>query len=235
LIDIHCHILPNVDDGSNSWDMTLEMCRVAQTDGIRHMVATPHANHRYAYCREQHAERIEELREKVPGMEFSLGCDLNLTYENVQDAAEHPERYAIADTRYILVEFSDFQTPHQMTDSLFRLHSAGLQTIVTHPERNPIIDEYPDLPQQFFDMGAAIQITAGSLCGDWGRKPRKTCEALLKKGIVSLIATDAHEPKLRKPVLSPARKTAAKIVGCAAADVLVQDNPCAVVRNQPLV
>ena len=234
MTDIHCHILPNVDDGSKSWEMTLEMCRLAHGDGIRHIVATPHANHRYAYQRERHAESLEELRMKAPDMQFSLGCDFHLSHENIQDALQHPERYVIADTCYLLVEFGDFQTPHQMTESLFRLHSAGFLTIISHPERNPVIDEYPDLPQQFFDMGAALQITAGSLCGNWGRKAKKTCENLLRKGIVSFVASDAHEPKRRAPMLSSAHRAAVKIVGDAA-NILVQDNPCAVISNQPLV
>jgi protein-tyrosine phosphatase len=235
MIDIHCHILPGVDDGSLSWDMTLEMCRLAEADGIRHIVATPHANYKYNYDRVRHTESIQELRERVPAMQFSLGCDFHLSHDNIDDAIAHPERYAISDTQYLLVEFSDFQTPDQMTDSLFRLHSGGFVTIVSHPERNPIIDQYPDLPQQFFDMGAAIQITAGSLCGDWGRKSRKTAETLLKKGLVSFIASDAHDPKRRTPLLSPACLAAAKIVGASAAQVLVQDNPCAIVSNQPLM
>jgi protein-tyrosine phosphatase len=233
MIDIHCHILPGVDDGSKDWATTLEMCRIAQADGISHIVATPHANHRYIYDREQHTESLEQLREKVPAMQFSLGCDFHLSHENIQDALQHPDRYIIGDTPCLLVEFSDFQTPHQMTENLFRLHSAGFLTIVTHPERNPIIDQYPDLPEQFFDMGASLQITAGSLQGDWGRKAKKTCEALLTKGLVSFIASDAHEAKLRTPVLSPARYAAAKFVGSEAAQVLVQDNPCAVIYNQP--
>jgi protein-tyrosine phosphatase len=235
MIDLHCHILPGVDDGSKSWDMTVEMCRIAKQDGITHMVATPHANHRYAFHREHHLERLDELKRRVPDLDFSLGCDFHVSYENVEDAISHPARYTIAGTRYVLVEFSDYQTPHQMTESLFRLHSAGLSTIVTHPERNPVIDQYPDLPHQFVDMGAALQITAGSLYGSWGRKPKKTCQILLKKGLVAIIATDAHEPKLRKPILSEARKAASKIVGNAAADVLVRANPCAVLNNHPLV
>lgn len=233
--DIHCHILPGVDDGSKDWATTLEMCRIALTDGIRHIVATPHANYRYAYDREQHSESLAQLQERVPDLEFSLGCDFYLSEDNISDAIRHPERYNIGNTPYILVEFGDVQTPYQMTESLFRLHSVGFLTIVSHPERNPVIDEHPELLREFFDMGAALQITAGSLRGDWGRKPKKTCETLLKQGLVSLIASDAHESKRRKPVLSDARRAAAKILGAStAADLLVRDNPRAVVSSRAL-
>lgn len=235
MIDIHNHLLPGVDDGSKSWETTLQMCALAQADGITHIVATPHANHRYVYERERHMESLQELQERFPALQFSLGCDFNLSHENISDAVQHVERYVIGAGPYLLVEFNDFQTPDHMTDSLFRLHSAGFLTIVTHPERNAIIAQYPDLCQQFVEMGASLQITASALCGDWGRKPRKTCEALLKKGIVAFIASDAHDPKHRKPVLSAARRAAAKIVGESEAQILVELNPSTVVFNQPLI
>jgi protein-tyrosine phosphatase len=232
MTDIHCHILPGVDDGSKSWEMTVAMCQIAQADGIRHIVATPHANHNYPYRREEHADRVEELRVRVPGIDFSLGCDFNLSHDNIVDAVRHPDRYSIGNSQYILVEFNDFQIPRQMTESLSRLHSAGFITIVSHPERNPIVHQYPDMPQQFVDMGSLIQITAGALCGEWGRKARKSCEVLLRKGLVSFIATDAHDPKLRKPLLSSARKAAAKIIGSNLVDRLVLENPFSIVSNQ---
>ena len=235
MTDVHCHILPGVDDGSKNWEMTLEMCRLAKDDGISHIVATPHANYRYPYERERHLETLHQLQEKVSDITFSLGCDFHVSHDNVEDAVEHPSRYVIGDTRYLLVEFSDYQTPYQMTETLFRLHSAGFATLVTHPERNPVISEYPDLPKQFADMGSAIQITADALCGGWGRQARKTCENLLKDGLVTVIASDAHESKRRKPVLSAARDAASKIVGKELANWLVDGNPTAILNNQPVL
>jgi protein-tyrosine phosphatase len=234
MVDIHCHILPGVDDGSQTWDMTVDMCRIAQKDGITHIVATPHANSRFPFDREKHSEQLQALRERIPDMEFSLGCDFHTSYENIKDAERNPDRYAIAATQYLLVEFSNFQTRAQMVDILFRLHSAGLETIVTHPERNPVIAEYPDLPEQFVCMGALLQITADALVGNWGARQRKTCESLLRKGLVSIIATDAHEPHKRRPVLSVAREAASRIVGWATALRLVDENPHAVLDNGPI-
>ncbi len=233
MTDVHCHILPGVDDGAKTWDMTLDMCRIAKQDGITHIVATPHANNRYPYHREWHAEHLERLREKVAGIQFSLGCDFHTSYENVKDAERNPGRYTIAGGQYLLVEFSDYQTPMQMADILFRLHSAGLETIITHPERNPVISEYPDLPEQFVSLGARLQITADAVVGNWGRQQKKTCETLLRKGLVSAIATDAHGPRWRKPVLSAAREAASRIVGRSAATRLVVQNPQAIINNEP--
>lgn len=203
MIDIHCHILPGVDDGSESWEMTIQMCRIAYSDGIRHIVATPHCNYSYPYERERHVESLDQLRQKVPELKFSLGCDLHLSHENIEAAIRYPESYVIEGTPYLLVELSDFATPHQMTESLFRLHSAGLRTIVSHPERNPIVTQYSNLPAQFVAMGANLQLTAGALCGMWGRKTTRICEALMRRGLVSFISTDAHDSNVESRYSQP--------------------------------
>jgi protein-tyrosine phosphatase len=232
MIDIHCHILPGVDDGARDWDTAVEMCSLARRDGITHIVATPHCNHQYKYVREAHQDRLGQLRERVRDLDFTLGCDFHASYENIQSAAQHPDRYTIGTSPYLLVEFSDYQTPAQMSDLVFRLQSAGLRPIVTHPERNPVISQFPDFPAQLVDLGCLLQITADALTGAWGNSIKKTCESMLKKDLVSFIASDAHGTGRRKPSLSDARKAAARIVGQDGADQLVQSNPEAVVGSQ---
>src|SRR6267378_2264227 len=109
VFDIHCHILPEVDDGPKSWDAAQEMCRMAVTDGIMHIVATPHANNRYHYDRDYLSGLLEHLRGLVgDAPELSLGCDFHLSYENLQDVLASPERYVIGNTNYLLVELSNY-------------------------------------------------------------------------------------------------------------------------------
>lgn len=231
MIDIHCHLLPCVDDGAKSWDITLEMCNLAQQDGVTHMIATPHSNYEYRYDRVLHLARLEELRSRAPGLSFSLGCDFHLSYENIEDAMAHPERYTINDTRYLLVELSEYST-FSVAQTLYQLRTAGLVPIVTHPERNPVVLGNPDLLTAFADVGCLFQITANSLTGFWGKMSQKMCEAMLKKDMVHFIASDAHAAKGRTPILSAARNAAAKIVGAEAAEKLVVDNPTALLNNQ---
>lgn len=231
MIDIHCHLLPCVDDGAKSWDVTLEMCRLAQQDGVAHIVVTPHANYKYRYDRGLHQALLDELRSRAPGLTFSLGCDFNLSYENIEDAMVHPERYAIADTRYMLVELSEFSA-FNVPQTLYQLQTAGLVPIVTHPERNPVVLANPGLLTEFADVGCLFQITANSLTGSWGKASKKTCETMLKNNMVHFIASDAHGVKNRPPILSAARDAAAKIVGLTAAEKLVVGNPIAVLSNQ---
>jgi dTDP-4-amino-4,6-dideoxygalactose transaminase len=179
MIDIHCHLLPAVDDGATSWEITLEMCRLAGQDGVTHMVATPHANYQYRYDRASHLALLDELRLRVPDMSFSLGCDFHLSYENIGDAMQHPERYAIGDTRYILVELSEYSA-FKVAQTLYDLQTAGLVPIVTHPERNPLVLGKPDLLHEFAGVGCLFQITANSLTGFWGKA--SAAEILWEKG-----------------------------------------------------
>ena len=234
MVDIHSHILPNVDDGSNSWETTEAMCRIAFEDGIRHMVATPHANFDYYYDRDGHQALLEELRARMPEMQFSLGCDFHLSYDNIEDALKHPRKYTIGHTRYLLVEFSDYGISRQMPEVLYSLHLAGMRTIITHPERNVVMQRDPEIVKSMAEMGCIIQITANSLTGFWGKVPRKLCESFLKQGIVGVIASDAHSTKRRVPVLSEACAAAAKIVGEEKARAMVERIPLAIVKDEPL-
>src|ERR1700757_991374 len=93
MVDIHCHILPGIDDGSKSWEMTAEMCRVAIDDGITHIVATPHSNNMYESHRERFPEMLGQLSDAAEGkLAFSLGCDFHFSYDNIQDALANPRR-----------------------------------------------------------------------------------------------------------------------------------------------
>src|SRR6476659_5353464 len=102
------------------------MCRIAASDGITHIVATPHANDKYAYDRNIVRERIAELDSRLAEhLAFSIGCDFHLSYDNIEDAIAHPQRYTIGAKQYLLVELSDYAIPPQISDSFFRLQTAG--------------------------------------------------------------------------------------------------------------
>ncbi len=236
MVDIHCHIIPGVDDGSRSWEMTKEMCRVAADDGIRHIVATPHCNNEYPYDRAQYEALKEQLREASDGrIEFSVGCDFHFSYENITDAIENPKRYSINGTRYLLIEFSDYGIPPSVAELFFQFTSRGMVPIITHPERNPLLVRRPEKVLELVDAGALVQVTANSITGFWGEKARSVSEWLLTKGAVHVIASDAHDPKRRRPVLSEARNAVARMLGEQAAEDLVNHTPQAIVEGKPLL
>ena len=104
MVDIHCHILPGIDDGPKSWEMTGEMCRIAAQDGITHIVATPHCNDEFNYDRNRYTEMLGQLYDAGDGkLTFSMGCDFHFSYDNIQDALAHPQRYTIGGSQYLLV------------------------------------------------------------------------------------------------------------------------------------
>ncbi|MDR3748716.1 MAG: exopolysaccharide biosynthesis protein [Acidobacteriota bacterium] len=235
MVDIHCHILPGIDDGSKSWEMTAEMCRVAAQDGITHIVATPHCNDEFDYDRDRYTEMLAELSDAAEGrVGFSLGCDFHFSYDNIQDALTNPRRYTIGDSQYLLVEFSDYALPPTVRQDLLSLASCGMVPVITHPERNQVLLRQQDLVLGMVEQGCLVQVTANAVTGFWGRQSKKMAEWLLQRDTVHVIASDAHDPVRRQPVLSGARDAVAKLVGKEIADALVTLNPAAIVDGQSL-
>lgn len=235
VIDIHCHILPEVDDGPKTWDVAVEMCRMAAADGITHTVATPHANDRYAYDRAYLSDLLSQLREKVGStLQFSLGCDFHLSYENLERVLDQPHDYTIGETNYLLIELSNYSIPTQLADCFRRLGDRGLTPILTHPERNPILQQTPQRVLEYADQGCLVQVTASSLTGFWGERPEIVARWLLDRSAVHILATDAHETRRRVPVLSEARDVVARLLGAEYADALVEGNPGAIVKGMPI-
>jgi protein-tyrosine phosphatase len=235
MIDIHSHILPGLDDGAQSWDMTLEMCHQAGEDGITHIVATPHASESYSYDRNRVREIIAELDRRIGDkITFSIGCDFHLSYDNVEDAISHPQRYTIAAKKYLLVELSDYGIPPQISETFWRLQSAGMTPIITHPERNGILQRNPEQVLDWVTSGCLVQATASAITGFWGNAAQSIALWLLEHNAVHVLATDAHDNKYRKPILSEAYNAASKRFGRDFARALVQDNPAAIVAGSPV-
>jgi len=235
VVDIHSHILPEVDDGPKTWDVAVAMCRAAAADGITHMVATPHANDRYHYDREYLRGLVNRLQQLIgDSPKLGLGCDFHLSYDNVQDALAHPTRYVIGDTRYLLVEFSNYGIPDNIAETFFQLANCGITAIITHPERNPILRESPQRVMEWAEQGCVVQMTGSALTGFWGERTQRVAHWLLEHQAVHVLATDAHDLEKRVPVLSRARAAAAEICGEEVAEALVEGNPRAIITNQPL-
>jgi protein-tyrosine phosphatase len=235
VVDIHSHILPEVDDGSTSWETSVAMCRMAAADGITHQVATPHANDRYHYDRAYLQGLVSHLQQRVgAALTLSLGCDFHLSYDNMQDVLANPARYAIEGSHYMLVELSNYSVPQQTTDCFTQLGDRGITAIITHPERNPILRENLQRVAEWAEQGCVIQVTGSSLTGFWGDRARRAAHWLLERDAVHVLATDAHDTERRIPVLSTAREAAAELCGEDVAQALVEGNPQAIIHSQPL-
>jgi len=236
MTDIHSHILPGLDDGARSWEVACEMVRMAHADGTRHMVATPHANDRYRYDRGYALELLATLSNDCGvEMRFSIGCDFHFSIENVEAALLEPHHFSIGMTDYLLVEFSDFGISPFTSDALLRILSRGITPIITHPERNQILQRKPEMVLDFVKNGCLVQVTANSLSGFWGGTANKTAQWLLDREAVHVIASDAHDTKRRPPGLSGAHKWLKKHYSLEVADRLCIENPLSVVENKAIM
>lgn len=235
MIDIHSHPLPGVDDGAKSFDIAVAMCRMAADDGTTHLVATPHSNYRYAFDIEVNRAKLKELQAAVgESPRLLLGCDFHLSYENIRKLAEHGSDFSINNTNYLLVEFAEHFIPDQMENVFYEIEMAGFAPILTHPERNPVIQRKPELVYRWVVRGCLVQITAMSYVGGFGSLAQELSEEWLERNLVHFFASDAHDLTHRPPVLSPCYKKVASARGNEIADLLLEKNPSAVIKGESM-
>jgi protein-tyrosine phosphatase len=233
VIDLHCHILPGIDDGPADMQTSIDMARIASEDGIKIIVATPHIR--------DILHSTAKLRALVDQLNIHLGSQnipVKVLLGGDVFALLNPTRmkdYSINNSRYVLIEFPHNYMPIKSKEILFCLAMQGVCPIITHPERNPTIMKKPDLLLDMLYGNVLVQITAGSLTGEFGCDKQACANYLLQKNAVHFIATDAHSSEFRRPVLSEGLEYAGKIIGKERAMKLVTDNPIAVIKDQPLL
>lgn len=235
MIDIHCHILPGLDDGAETLEVACAMAEMAIADGVTHVIGTPHANEAYHFKPELIRQRCKELQERFEGrLALATGCDFHLNFENLQDIRHDATRYTLNQKDYLLVEFADFSVPPSMDQALHQLQLAGLRPVITHPERNPLIRTQPERLFQWIRQGCYAQVTAGSLLGRWGTSAKEAARRWLDAGAVHFLASDAHNVTSRPLKLKKAFDAVAKTNGAKLAQALLIDNPLAAFEGRPL-
>ncbi|MBI3934990.1 MAG: exopolysaccharide biosynthesis protein [Acidobacteria bacterium] len=235
MVDIHCHILPGLDDGAVEKSVAQEMAAMAVSDGITHIVATPHSNYRYQFDPAVNRSKRDALQQEIgESPTLLLGCDFHLSYENLEAVRVDPGRFTINGKQYLLVEFADMNIPPNMDQVFFDLFGQGLVPIITHPERNPLLLENPEKIRKWIELGCLVQVTAGSFLGRFGKRAHHCAYQLLRHQMVHFIASDAHNASSRPPLLAEARKAIAADQGEQVAAALSEANPRATVAGQPL-
>jgi len=232
MIDLHCHILPALDDGPKDIDEALAMADTAAKDGVQTLVATPHVNAVFN-SPSLITEKIEELNKLIKKKQIPVtvlkGAEIASSY-----LKEDLKSFTIHSSSYILIEFPLNYLPFTIKEDLFLLQRQGLRPIIAHPERNEAIIEKPDLLLNVLSPGILVQISAGSITGEFGPTVRELAIHLLIKGVVHCIASDCHSNINRKPGLTNAVKKAAKIVGKEKAKAMVTDNPQLILQNRSI-
>ena len=228
MIDIHTHILPEVDDGSQSWEETLKLCDTAEKIGISHTVATPHfIRGVYTKGLREGDKLLEELKtrlseENIP-LEVSLAAEIEPFPELVQWIEEgrlplYPSK------RHILIESPMYSSPSWLEDLLRDIITLGISPILGHPERSPIART--SLPENLVALGGELQLDAGSLLGLWGREVKGWAWRMVEKGWVKYMASDSHRIGIRDPnILKRAYGVLARKRGESVAKALTIQNP----------
>lgn len=235
MIDLHCHILPGIDDGAPDISVSLEMARASVADGVKMLACTPHIlPGLYHNTGPQIRVAVAQLQSALDadGIDLKLitGADAHI----VPDFAGHLKSghlLSLADTRYVLVELPHHVAPARLEDCFFQIALAGYVPILTHPERCTWIKQHYETLRKLVQTGVWMQITAGSLTGAFGGQARYWGERMLDEGLVHILATDAHDTRRRPPNLSRGRDLAAKRLGDAEAQHLVVTRPKGVVEN----
>ncbi|HYP13470.1 MAG TPA: CpsB/CapC family capsule biosynthesis tyrosine phosphatase [Bryobacteraceae bacterium] len=235
MIDVHSHIVPGVDDGSKDLDESIQMVAIAAADGITHMVATPHADLRYKFSHERSLEELDRVRKAAdPRVKLSLGCELHLTPENLGRALSCPTEYTLNGGDCILLELPESTGIEPVCAAVRLLQQRGLRVIIAHPERNLALQRYPHRIDDLVEEGAYLQVTAQAILGAFGEKAERTSDLLLKKGLVHIVASDAHGAESRRPILSAAYAKVLKDSSSATAETLFRENPAAALRSDPI-
>jgi len=239
MVDIHCHLLPGIDDGAPDLEDSATMCELLVADGCTAVIATPHQRHDL-WPNHDLAE-LERLRQSVAeraprGLDIRLGAEIRSDNELPAELENGHGLQPLAGGRHLLIEFDRREPlPQPGAEGLvYELVIMGWRPIIAHPELIPWLAE--DLPAaaELVARGARLQVTAMSVTGEFGRWAQERCRALLNAGLVHFVASDAHSPRQRPPGLARARQVLADRHGEEVADLLTRTNPGAVLLDQPV-
>lgn len=225
MIDLHSHILPGIDDGSKSLEMSLAMARIAVDDGITLMACTPHIypgmylNDTSGITTARDALQTSLDEHAIP-LQLTTGADVHLV-PGLLEGLRGGTVPTLHNTRYLLLEPSHHVAPPRFAESVFQLVAAGYVPVITHPERLTWVEDHFQVFVDLTQQGAWMQVTAGALTGVFGARAKYWGERFVGEGLTHIIATDAHSAGRRIPVMSEARAIAERLLGREEAHLLV--------------
>lgn len=236
MIDLHCHILPGIDDGAKDVSVSLAMARASVDQGVTVLACTPHIlpglYHNSGPAIREATQQLQKVldQEGVP-LRLVTGADVHMAPDFI-GGVRSGRLLSLADSRYILVEPPHHIAPPQLEEFFFALVVAGYVPILTHPERLSWVPSRYEMIKRLVKGGVWMQITAGSFTGAFGRNALYWAQRMLDDGFVHLLASDAHDAERRPPNLAVGREIAAKRVGAAEAQCLVVTRPMGILKDQ---
>ena len=241
MIDIHAHILPGVDDGSESMAMSLGMLRLSAECGVTDIAATPHCNipgEYENYVTPELGAAFRRLCEEVKraGIPVNLirGMEVYVT-EEVPELIRRRQVGTLNDTNYLLVEFAFDEDPYFCLRMLHRIRELGIRPVIAHPERYFFVQDDPAIAYDWCTSGYALQLNKGSLLGSFGPGPERTARLLVEHGLCAMVASDAHSDYRRTPHMGEVRRFLESEFGREFSELLLEINPRRILQGQGLL
>lgn len=202
MIDLHCHILPGIDDGAENIEASIAMAEKAISQGITHILCTPHHNNgRYENPKDSVIHSVSVLQTELDKRNLNLtlleGQEVRITGELIDEINQNRILFTDLDDTYILIEFPTMDIPAYTEQIFFEIRALGKIPVIVHPERNAKFREDPNLLISFLEIGCLAQLTAPSIVGIFGKSIRKTAIEMVKHNLVQMVASDAHGVKKR--------------------------------------
>jgi len=237
VIDLHCHILPGIDDGSDSPDTSCRMAAMAADCGVRRIIATPHCNNRGMPPNLRSAELMRAFRQLQAELDhwgipvrILPGCEL-LARDNLEELLQKELVLTLNGSRYLLVEFYFDELPGTISRRLDTVFDAGLVPVVAHPERYYCVQDRPELAELWAERGCLLQVNKGSILGSLGEGAYETAALLLRREQAAVIASDAHHFRRRTTDLSPLLRALDRRFPALDPELLLERNPAKIVHN----
>lgn len=240
MTDIHCHILPDIDDGASSMEESLEMAGMAIDTGVTAIIATPHFRGeaeslsqlpRFQHRFSQFREALKEAR--IP-LKLHLGAEI-LCLPQTPDLAREKKLPTLGDTNYVLIEFFFDESFSYMDESLGQIADCGYRIVVAHPERYGAIQDNPVLLEKWVRDGYVLQLNKGSVLGMFGSRTKQTAYAVLEMGLAHLFASDGHSASHRTPHMHKLKRWVESHCIPEYGEILLERNPRRILSNRPMV
>jgi protein-tyrosine phosphatase len=228
MIDIHSHLLYGVDDGSQSFESSVEMLKSAAKDGVKAIVLTPHFSPGLFENTHGRFERLVPEAENL-GIKLYLGCEYDFSHLSTQSSLVVP-----GDGNYVLIDFCMTLITPMVKNVLFEWQNRDYRLIIAHPERLFDKNDLSDL-KDLADENIYFQLNSGSFMGKYGRRVRSFAQKLLKKGLCHFIASDAHSARAYSDQIPACRKYIAKYLGSELENAFFEENPRRMLAGEPLV
>ena len=238
MIDIHCHIVPNIDDGAKNLEDALEMAKIAYSEGIRKIVNTSHYHPNFEYINGKELfEHVREFNDILKSnnidIEVLLGNELYYS-DDIIEIIEQKEFYTLNNSKYLLIEFPPLRFPKNIVDIVYEIKLRGYIPILAHVERYKEVQENVNIIYDCINEGALIQVNSSSIIGKNGNEIERVSKILLENNMIHFVATDAHSSTRRRPIINETYDYIARKYGDEKAEMLFIKNPNEVIEDKEI-